>query len=289
VPKPFDTTLKDLFSQHPSDLAPLLGLGSTPLRSLPTNLVANLDTDLVLGFGDPLQGVIDLNFQGRWDEDTLCRVLCYNALLYRQHRVPIHSAVMLLKSRENDLRLDRGVQYSMFPGRGRMDFLPEPIRLWEQPLETMLSSSVGLMPLAPLAAMPEGISITEAMPEIIRRINQRLESEASPEQANRIRVWTYTLSGIHLTPGEIRDLIRQEKEMVLGEILKESSFLVVLEEFAKCKWLREQILRRGRLRFGPVGDEPASSLEGIEDLSRLERMLDATFSANSWDEVMATA
>jgi hypothetical protein len=286
MPKPFDTTLKDLFTQNPSDLAPLLGIGAVPLRLLPTNLVANLDTDLVLGVGDPIRGVIDLNFQVRWDEETPYRLFCYNSLLHREHRVPIHSVVVLLKARENDLRLDHGIRYALFPERGRMEFALEVIRLWEQPLERMLTGGLGLLPLATLAAMPEGVSRADAMPEILRRIQERLARESTQEQGDQFRTWTCTLAGIHLTESEIREIVRRSQSMI-DDILKESSFWTVLKELAECKALQEQIIRRGTRKFGGMDKEVEAHLAEIGDLPHLERMLDSTFTANSWDEVLA--
>ncbi len=48
----FETNSRDLFAQYPADLAAMLGLVE-PVHLSGTNLVANVDSDMVLGIGEP--------------------------------------------------------------------------------------------------------------------------------------------------------------------------------------------------------------------------------------------
>ena len=203
----FDNKLKDTIWQRLPDFGPFLHLTSPePLQALRTNLPITLDADFVLGIGHPLRGAIDLSFQTNWDADTLRRIFMYNALLYWHLQVPVHSVVIQLRSRQNDLRLSEGIRYSLFPERGETTFRLEVINLWEQPLEPMLTGGLGLLPLAPLCRMPEGLTREQALPEIVRRIDERLRAEAGPDLHDALWNSTYTLTGVYLDREKVRPI-----------------------------------------------------------------------------------
>src|SRR5207237_430443 len=54
-------------------------------------------TDVVLGFGDPVAEVVDLNFQSGPDRDLDSRILLYAAALYHRYGVPVRSLLILLR------------------------------------------------------------------------------------------------------------------------------------------------------------------------------------------------
>ena len=279
--KTFDTNLKDLFAQYPADLAAMLGL-EEPVRLLGTNLVANVDTDMVLGIGEPLRGVLDLNFQVSWDQETLLRVFTYNLLLYREHGVPVHSVVILLRSRDNDLRLEQGVQYSIWPDRGSMRFVPEVVRIWERPVEELLTAGLGLLPLAPLGALPTGLTREQALPEIIRRIHERLAAEATPERGDRLWKWMYELTGLHLTQEQVSPYFRR------FEVIRQSLTWQYQMEQADIRGMRHALLLLGTTKFGPPDDASRALLTGQTDLAQLERMVQSMLVVNTWPELLAT-
>lgn len=286
--KLFDTALKELFEVYPRDFISLLGIEtSDPFRYLPTNLTSNIDTDLVLGLGDPLQAVIDVNFQSTWDSETPFRMFCYNALLHREHRLPVHSVAILLRSRENDLRLDTGLSYSVFPGRGRVDFQPEIIRIWERQSEDLLTGGVGLLPVASLAAVPAGMTREQAMPEIVRRVQERLAAECTTESTDRLLNWTYNLLGLHFTADEVKGILRRATSM-LSDVLKDSmTFQATLEE-GRVDGLQKALLDLGTDKFGPPSEAERAGLTATNDYHHLRRMTRAVLRVNSWNELFAT-
>lgn len=139
---PFDATLKDLAQVNPPGL--LAAFDTTP--TLPVALLnADLSTvttaaDVVLGLGDPLTEIIHLDFQASASATKQDDVVVYNALLHRQYRVPVHSIVILLRPQAAHPNLNGAVDYAARPGRGKMDFDYEVIRLWERPVEVLTST-----------------------------------------------------------------------------------------------------------------------------------------------------
>ena len=65
MPLPFDATTKDLARRYPEDYVLSFRLGdASDIRALNVDLsVISAATDVVLGHGDPLRSVLDLNFQ----------------------------------------------------------------------------------------------------------------------------------------------------------------------------------------------------------------------------------
>jgi len=281
MPAEFDNRLKDVIWQRLPDFGPLVHVDPRePVEALRTNLPITLDADFVLGVGQPRRAAIDISFQVSWDADTLVRVFAYNALLYRHLNVPVHSVILQLRSRRNDLRLQDGIRYSVFPELGEMYFRPEVINLWEQPLEPMLTGGLGLLPLAPLCRMPEGMTRGEqALPEILR-INERLIAEAPPELNDTLWNSTYTLTGVYLDRQDVLPLFDRYR------IMRESmTYQATLEEGA-IEMCRNNVLLLGTRKFGTLNQDEAAILNDIDDVDRLQRMLFAIEEAKSWEQVL---
>ena len=88
---PFDATLKDLARASPAaflesfDEAPTM-----PVSLLNVDLsTVTTSADLVFGLGRPLQEIIHLDAQSSASATKYADILVYNALLYRQYRVPV--------------------------------------------------------------------------------------------------------------------------------------------------------------------------------------------------------
>lgn len=284
MPLPFDATLKDLVESFTPDYEAVLDLqGPAPLKALNVDLsTITAATDIVLGRGDPPEVIIDVNFQSGWADDLLGRVPLYNALLYYRYQVPVHSVVVLLQPSANDRRLDQGVHYAVWPERGRMDFSFEVVRLWERPVERVLAGGLGTLPLAPLCQMPAGLTLEQALPAVLRRIDKRLAQEARPEDAAKLWTATFVLSGLRLSQEQVRALFQGVRGM------KESTTYQYILSEGRAEEAKKILLRLGQKRFGPPGEATKATLEAIEDLERLERMSDRILDAASWQEVLET-
>src|SRR5271156_4571754 len=95
----FDATLKDMGRDSP--LGFLAAFDQAP--ALPVKLL-NVDlstvtalADLVLGLGDPLVEIVQLDFQSSASAWKHADVMAYHALLYAHYHVPIHTLIILLR------------------------------------------------------------------------------------------------------------------------------------------------------------------------------------------------
>lgn len=140
----FDATLKDLGRDCPQGV--LAEFDQPP--SLPVS-VLNVDlstvtkaADLVLGLGEPLEEIVHVEFQSSAAAWKHADLLAYNSLLFDHHHVPVHTILVLLRPQAEHRNLDGQVRYSPRPGRGRMLFEYEVVRLWEGPAQRLLEGDV---------------------------------------------------------------------------------------------------------------------------------------------------
>src|SRR5207245_7402921 len=160
---------------------------------------ATAATDIALGHGDPPDRVVDINFQSGPDEELSGRVLLYHALLHVRYRVPVHSVVVLLRPLADRRQLTGKLRYVGRRRKGRMDFSYEVIRLWQQPVRRYLVGGLGTLPLAPLCRLPAAESLELALAPVIRRVVERLEREAMPDDKAKLLMATYVLAGLRVT------------------------------------------------------------------------------------------
>jgi hypothetical protein len=198
--KPFDATLKDLAVIDPCGLLAEIDAPPTvPVRLLNVDLsTVTAATDIVFGLGEPLQEVIHLDVQAGPDPEKHRDLLAYHALLHRQYRVPVHSILLLLRREALLHRQTGSIHYAARPGRGKMEFDYEVLRLWERPVEALFSSGLGALPLAPLCRLPDGLSLEEGMRWVLTRVLERLDKADEPALARRLLKATFVLGTLRL-------------------------------------------------------------------------------------------
>ena len=137
--------------------------------SLPTRLL-NVDlstvttaADLVIGLGDPLVEIIHLDFQAGAAAWKHADLMAYNALLFAHYHCPVHTIILLLRPQAAHSNMDGVISYAPRPGRGSMHFSYEVIRIWERPVEELLRADLGVLPLAVLGRLPEGMSLEDGL------------------------------------------------------------------------------------------------------------------------------
>src|SRR5262249_12795941 len=145
-----DATMKDMAAINPGQfLSGVVAPPALPVRLLNADLsTVTTSADIVFGLGDPLQEVVHLDAQAGPDAEKHYDVLAYNALLYRPHKVPVHSILLLLRQQAQHSDQTGTIAYASRPGLGKMDFGYEVLRLWERPVEALLAGGLGLLPLA---------------------------------------------------------------------------------------------------------------------------------------------
>jgi hypothetical protein len=135
------------------------------------------------------------------------------------------------------------------------------------------------VPLAPIAKIAPA-----DLPELIRRMEQRIDSEASRAEAAELWVAAILLTGL-IYP---KDLIRPLFQGI--QAMKESSaYELILDEGRAEGEVREAIKllkKLGTRRFGPPDHSVVVAIEAITDLERIEFLLERLLEAASWQELL---
>ena len=120
----FDATLKDVLAQNPSAFAAVFGLPRiTPARTLNVDLsTISAATDVAIAFGEPLQEIVDLNFQSGPDTQLPDRMLLYNAAHHLKQKVPVGSIAILLRPKADGPTLTGKLAYSAGDSRVEFDY-----------------------------------------------------------------------------------------------------------------------------------------------------------------------
>ncbi len=177
-----------------------------------------------------------------------------------------------------------------FPGEEPyLTFRYAVVRVWQLPPEPLLTGGLALLPLAPISAVTE-----IELPDIIKRMEQRLSSRRGRRQAPIVWGAAYILLGLRYSPALAAQLFRGVVTM------KESStYQAILEEGRE---LGQQIGRsegavaeakkvlrfQGDDAFGVPDDRTAATIERISDLVQLEDLLRRLPSATSWQDLLGS-
>jgi hypothetical protein len=284
ISKPFDATLKDLAVINPVEfLAEIDSPPALPVRLLNVDLsTVTTATDIVFGLGDPLQEIIHIDAQAGPDADKDRDVMVYNALLYRQYGVPVHSILLLLRRQAQHGNLTGNISYASRPTKGKMDFGYEILRLWERPVEQLLACGLAGLPLACLGRLPLGLSVEEGMRWVVNQIFDRLEREATPSVLERLMTATYILSGMRLDRQQLLALFQGVRAM------RESvSYQMIVEEGC-IKGMQRTLLTQGREKFGEPNEADRRALLAIDDIDRLDRLSAGLLKVSTWEELLQT-
>jgi hypothetical protein len=160
--------------------------------------VISTATDVVLGHGDPLRSVLDLNFQSGREAGLPGRICLYNAALHHRLHVPVHSVVVLLRPKADDSNITGRLTYTGQPRRGKMDFQYEVFRIWQLPAKRLLRCGPGVLPLSVLGALPPGVSDEDGVADVVDQICRRMERTHDPELAKHVLTSTFVLTGLRL-------------------------------------------------------------------------------------------
>lgn len=291
---PFDATVKDLVVTHPHDFDQMFAQERTgPVDVLNVDLsTVSASTDVVIGYGDPLDSITDWNFQASRDPELISRALVYNALLHHRHHVLVESVIVLMRSKGNDTSLDGRYMYqSPARGGGKVEFRYRLIRLWEIPVSRLLRGGPGTLPLAVLGKLEH--SGRRGLESIVNRVAQRIDEETSGEEERKLLTAAYTLIGLRTNREDATRLFKRIPQM------KESTtYQAILDEGrdegrdeglrqGELRASRNLILRLGKVKFGKCGKRVENRVNKIDDLEQLAVLFEQMLSAKSWDELLA--
>jgi hypothetical protein len=213
MPYPFDATLKDILGQNANDLRKVFSLPAIE----PTH-VLNVDrstisaaTDVALGFGEPLNEIVDLNLQSGPDADVASRLHLYNAALHFTFTVPVRSILVLLRPKADSPSLTGKLSYAR--GGLRVSFEYALVRHWKQPVELFLGGGPGLLPLATLCQLPGGMAKIDALRYVVRQIDRRLATLPNHASAVRLMTAEFVMAGLRLPKESLRHVFDGVKIM----------------------------------------------------------------------------
>jgi hypothetical protein len=280
----FDATLKDMGRDSPQGFLATFDRSPTlPVKLLNVDLSAvTTAADLIVGLGEPLTEIIQLDFQSSAAAWKHADLMVYNALLYAHYHVPVHTIILLLRPEAAHANTNGVLCYAPRPGRGKMDFGYEVVRLWDRSAQELLAADLGVTPLAMLGRLPEDLSLEDGLAAVARQVVERITKEAPPDRAKKLLTDALLLTGLRVRRDVAVRIFRGVRAMQESD-----TYLMILDE-GQEKGLRDAILLVGRARLGPAEETSKVRLNNITDLEQLRRMVERAATATSWQEILDT-
>ncbi len=281
---PFDATLKDLGRDAPADVLTTFDRppsGAIALLNVDLSTVTTA-ADLVLGIGAPLAEIVHFDFQSSAAAWKHANVLVYNALIFAEYHVPVHSIVILLRPQAAHANLNGVVSYTARSGRGSMNFTYQVVRLWERPAEEFLNGALGTTPFAMLGAMPEGVPLPDALAVVAQRLDRAVGAGGGARAARKLLTAAFLLTGLRVT----RDVARQVFQGVRG-MRDSDTYLAILDQ-GRDEEAKSVILRMGHRRFGAQPNRSARNCVPSRTLSDFIGSKSAMLDATSWQDLLDT-
>lgn len=280
--KPFDATLKDLGEDSPEAFVREFdGPPKLPVFSLNVDLsTVTTAADLFFGLGDPLQEILHIDCQAGPKAQLPADLHAYNGLLYRRYLVPVHTILLLLRPEAHHRNLIGKVKYAPRPRRGGTTFRYEVISIWKRPVSHFLEGPLGLSPLAVLARLPKEVPLEQGLAGVIGQLCQRFQREAPAEKFGKLLTSAFVLTGLRIERQRAWTLFRGVQGMQESD-----TFQAILDE-GRLDQARKMVLRLGRKTLGPPPDDVVTTVQGIEDLERLERLIESYNDVSTWQELL---
>ena len=157
------------------------------------------------------------------------------------------------------------------------------IRLWKEPVDSFLNAGVELVPLAPLADVPE-----QQLPELVQKMADRINA-LPPGRAAKLWTASYLLMGLRY-PDELTETLLEGVQTVQDSTTHQK-ILRDGESKGRTIEARRILLRQGTKRFGTPSVTALAALEGIGDVDRLEDLGDRILDADlvDWDGLLGLA
>jgi predicted transposase YdaD len=179
VPKPFDVATKQLVEADPLAWLRFLGLPGEAAELIDADLATVVaDADRILRVTSP-DYLAHIELQSSYKVDMGDRTLPYNVVAYYKYRLPIESAVLLLRKEADGPAISGHVAY------GSLNFGYRVVRIWEKSPQELLNAPLALLPLAPLTDVS-----ADDLPNVVQRMEERIDAEAPVEE--RGLLWTTT-------------------------------------------------------------------------------------------------
>jgi hypothetical protein len=202
------------------------------------------------------------------------RLRLYNSVFEYRHERIVLSVPVLLRP-EADSPQWNGLLQRGFPREEPLSTLRyEVIRVWQVPVEQLLTGGLGTLPLAPISAVPSG-----EHRRVIDRM-KRLSGVKPPQRVAEIWVAAKMLLGLRYDDAFAQALFAE----VLG--MEESATYQALVRRTRAEEARRLLLMLGETNFGPPDAAVRSALESMDDPAEIEALGIRFVNAGSWQELV---
>jgi hypothetical protein len=288
VSQPYDASTKHLVDAYLPDWLPL---GGRPTQARSEIISADLSTvtaaaDKVLRVHDDPAWLLHLELHAYREEGLGRRLNMDNGLLEHRHGLLVRTVVVLLRRSADHPELT-GTLERGFPGEPPYRvFRYHPVRVWQLPVDAFLQAGLGVVPLAPLADVPQA-----DLPGVVGRMGERFRGEAAPEEAARLWTAAGVLMGLRYPEDLIQELLRGVRAMrdstfyqaILNEGRNEGRSEGLVED------RQNVLLELGEVQFGPPSPEIQAAVRSITDFARLQQLTRRLLAVSSWQELLASA
>jgi predicted transposase YdaD len=274
--KPFDATLKGMLEESPGDWPVLAGFPRGEAEVIDADISTfTVAADKVIRVRGTTDWIMHVEFQAGPDASLPRRLQVGNTLLDDRHGLLVRSVAVLLRPEANLTNLT-GVYERRFQGEeAHTVFRYRILRVWQLPVEPLLTGGLGPMPLAPISA------VTEAdLPRVIDRMKQRLSGRRVRHEAPRLWTATFVLLGMRYSEAAAAQLLEGVTAM------EESVTYQAIVRKGRVQGVRGLLLRQGAVQFGRPSKAVRDALEAITDPERLDHLGERLLRAASWEELL---
>lgn len=282
--KPFDAATKRLLESDPVAWLRLANLPGDEAEFVDANLTTiTADADRILHVQTP-EYFAHFELQASYKVDMDERTFLYNAVAHVKYHLPVFSVVFLLRKEADGPAITGRVAYSVpdCPG-SKMEFTYRIVRVWELKPEEMLNGPLATLPLTPLTNVS-----AKALPEVVRKMEARIEAEASEAEKGMLWTTTFLLLGLKYKRERVYQLLKGVLTMHESD-----TYMAILEEGearGEAKFRTDEarriLLRQGTKRFGEPNAQTRAALETITALEPLEQLADRILEVESWQELL---
>jgi predicted transposase YdaD len=285
--KTYDAVLKHLVEAYPAAWLKGLGFPTTaPVRVIDADVpTVTAAADKVFWVEETPPWLMHLELQADPDMDVLDRTHLYSTVLRRRHRIPVRSAIVLLRREADSPRFTGMLEHLDPAGDWERRWRYQVVRVWQLPVESLLTGGLGLLPLALVTDEAK-----DQLPEVVRRMDLRLRVEAAPDERKTLWTTAFLLMGLRHPPGMAAELLKGVCEME-----ESSTYQWIIEkgiekgiERGGKKVLKETLIDLGAVRFGRPDATVVAALNSVENMERLTRMRHRLLDATDWDDLLGT-
>ncbi len=205
-------------------------------------------------------------------------------LLSYQYNILVYCIVYLLRNEADRKELDGHIEYVTPDGNRYFDFNNHVVRVWELPVELILNSGIGDLPLALIANVKK-----DELPGLVRRIQERVDVELKTDGRDQFWTTTYLLLGLN-SPMEFGENLLKGNDYIRDS----TTYMSILdegiekgEEIGEEKAFRNTILRLGGQRFGEPRPEINQKLAAIHLTKTLVTLICRLLQVKTCDEFFA--